>query len=84
MGRSNKAFRGGYKDSHGITYDIQDLGTHIDAHAMDQEGNFSSAKFNFEPDTGAHEVVPGTLNLHPDHVALGVGRTMRNLVNARY
>jgi hypothetical protein len=80
-----KAFRNGYSDPHGIIYSTDDLGTHIQATAMSPDGEaYSTAHFNFDPDTGAHEVVPGTLHLHPDHAALGVGRQMRRLVNANF
>lgn len=90
MGRSNKAFRNGYRDQKGVEYATHDMGDHILATATgpdDENGNpvESSAEFTFDSGTGAHEVSPNTLSLHPKHQALGnVGRAMRTIVNANY
>lgn len=80
-----KAFRNGYSDPHGVIYSTDDMGSSILATATSPDGEVeSSAHFNYDPSTGSHEVVPGTLRLHPDHAAMGVGRQMRKLVNANF
>ena len=85
MANRTKAFRNGHRDPNGIIYSTQRTGDTIYADAYDPaDDSMSSAHFKFDPDTGSHEVVPGTLDLHPDHAKKDVGRVMRRIVNSNF
>jgi hypothetical protein len=80
----NEAFRGGVKSSrNNIQFSVTDMGDHYNAMAMDDDGNVSSGDFDYDTTTGNHEVIDGTLSIHPSHQGLGVGQQMRKLVNIR-
>jgi hypothetical protein len=79
-------FAGGHRDADGTSYSLipsADGSISVEANNS-KTGAKSSASFYYDTDTKAHEVVPGTLNLHPEHQEKGVGRTMRRLVNSRF
>lgn len=80
----NESFKGGIKESRGnLQFSISDLGDQYHVMAMDDDGNVSSGNFDFDPSTGSHEIVEGSLNIHPNHQGKGVGQQMRRLVNIR-
>lgn len=82
----NANFRGAVKGAGGLKYETHPMGDgSIMAIAEDADGNTSSANFDVDPSTtGEFEVTEGSLDLHPNHRALGVAPAMRRLVNTRY
>lgn len=80
----NEAFKGAVKSSrNNLRFSVTDLGDHYSAMAMDDDGNISSGDFDYDPSTGEHEVVGGSLDIHPAHRQFNVGQQMRKLVNIR-
>lgn len=86
MAGRNGPFLGGVHDPiNKITYDVQNIDGTVHASATDHDGEAeSSGAFEYDPDTKAMEVVPGSLNIHPRHQGLDMGRVLRRLVNARH
>jgi hypothetical protein len=76
---SNEAFKGGYKDAkNDIQYKASWVGPEIHVMATSPHDDaISFGRFDFDPETGQHEIVPGSLDIHEDHEGKDVGRGMR-------
>jgi hypothetical protein len=78
-------FAAGTASKNNVSYSYTDLGDAVDVTATTVPENEnedlvqSFGLFHYDPVAGQHVPVPGTLDLHPDHAAIGVGQEMRRL-----
>ena len=80
-------FTAGTKSKHNVEYETTDHGDSIDVSANTypsdpaEEPIASYGSFKYDPASGRHLVVPGTLDLDPKHAAQGVGQEMARMAD---
>ena len=86
MAGRNESFQGSYQGSKGLKYQATKIGDQVHVDAMDNEGNYSSGRFELDPTTKSWEVSEGSLDIDPAHEGpeMDVRRNMRRVVNGRF
>lgn len=86
MAERNSSFRGSYKGAKGLKYSMAKVGDQVHVDASDEDGNYSSGRFELDPTTKSWEVSEGSMDVDPAHEGpeFDVRRNMRRAVNGRF
>jgi hypothetical protein len=86
MAERNSSFQGSYRGAKGLKYQATKVNDEVHVDAVDNEGNYSSGRFELDPTTKSWEVSEGSLDIDPAHEGpeMDVRRNMRRVVNGRF